>query len=138
MPKRELLLRDKDRPPSQRLVKTRAAKVVEAPYEMANLYPRETGLPVTVWASPRGRARHDAQLKVCRTPGDRMDPSNLAVVAIRPTPRVVHGPLAQSDFTPVAEWIALNEDALIGYWEGTLGTIEFAAKLRRLGDPTPR
>jgi hypothetical protein len=24
-------------------------------YEMANLYPAETGLPVTVWVSPRGR-----------------------------------------------------------------------------------
>jgi hypothetical protein len=23
-------------------------------YEMANLYPRETGLPMTVWVSPRG------------------------------------------------------------------------------------
>jgi hypothetical protein len=127
-------VREKKNPPAQRLVKTRPAKTVEAPYEMANLYPRETGLPMTVWASPRGRARHDARIKVCRTRGDRMDPANLAVVAIRPAPRVVKGPLAQSDFAPVAAWIALNEDALIGYWDGTLGTIEFAARLRPLGD----
>jgi hypothetical protein len=63
-----------------------------------------------------------------------MAPTNLAVVAIPPTPGVVHGPLAQSDFAPVAEWIALNEAALIDFWNGTLGTIEFAASLRRLGD----
>jgi hypothetical protein len=63
-----------------------------------------------------------------------MDPTNLAVVAIRPTPRVVLGPLAQRDFAPVAEWIALNEAALIDYRNGTLGTLEFAARLRRLGD----
>jgi hypothetical protein len=127
-------IREKKRPPVQRLVKARPAKTVEAPYEMANLYPRETGLPMTVWVRPRGRARHDARVKVCRTRGDNMDPSNLAVVAIRPTPRVVRGPLAQSDFAPVTAWITLNEDTLIGYWNGTLGTIEFAASLRCIGD----
>jgi hypothetical protein len=105
---------------------------------MANLYPRETGLPMTVWAGPRGHARHDARIKVCRTHGDNMDPTNLAVVAIRPSPRVVHGPLAQRDFAPVAEWIVLNEAALIDYWNGTLGTGEFVARLRRLGDVTEK
>jgi hypothetical protein len=131
-------LREKDRPSAQRLVKARRVNTVEAPYEMANLYPRQTGLPMTVWASPRGRARHDLRIKVCRTHGDNMDPTNLAVVAVRPVPHVVHGPLAQSDFAPVAEWIALNQDALIGYWNGALDTIEFASKLRRLGEtPSP-
>ena len=67
-----------------------------------------------------------------------MDGTNLAVVAIRPVPRVVHGPLAQSDFAPVAEWITLNEAALIGFWDGKLGTIEFASSLRRLGDTARR
>jgi len=126
-------LREKSRPPAQRIIKGRSVKTVDDPYLMANLYPRETGLPMTVWASPRANARHDARIKVCRTPGDNMDPTNLAVVAIRPAPHVVHGPLAQRDFAPVAEWIALNEDALIGFWNGTLGTIEFVARLRRLG-----
>ena len=131
-------LRDKKRPPGQPLVKTLPAKRVADPYEMANLYPRETGLPMTVWASPHGRSRQDARIKVCRTRGDKMDPANTAAVAIRPEPRVIHGPLAQSDFAPVAAWIALNEAALLDYWNGTLGTIEFAASLRRLGDTAPR
>ena len=48
-------------------------------------------------------------------------------------PHVVHGPLAQSDFAPVAEWIKLNEAALIGYWNGTLSTLELVTSLRRLG-----
>ena len=30
-------------------------------FEMANLYPDTTGLPMTVWISPRGNARHDAR-----------------------------------------------------------------------------
>ena len=28
-------------------------------FEMANLYPSETGLPMTVWVSPRCNAGHD-------------------------------------------------------------------------------
>jgi hypothetical protein len=68
-------------------------------YEMANLYPDTTGLPMTVWVSPRGNARHDVRIKVNMTHGDRMDITNTAVVAVdrcrafsqvssrRPTPR---------------------------------------------------
>jgi hypothetical protein len=123
-------LREKKRPPAQRLIKPRPVNTDADPYEMANLYPRDTGLPMTVWVSQR--ARHDARIKVCRTHGDRMDGTNLAVVAIRPSPWIVHGPLAQRDFAPVAAWIAQNEAALIDYWNGTLSTLEFAARLQPL------
>ena len=71
-------------------------------YELANLYPRETGLPVTVWASPRGAARHDARIKVSAVPGDRMVFDDAAVVAIRPEPRLLHGDLAPAVMARVA------------------------------------
>jgi hypothetical protein len=103
-------------------------------YEMANLYPRDTGLPMTVWVSPRGRAWHDARVKVCLTHGDRMDATNIAAVAIRPVPRIVSGQLMARDFALVSSWIALNECALLAYWDGTLSTIELAGRLRRLPD----
>ena len=122
----------KKTPPSKRVVKTRAAKTgVGDMYKMANLYPRDTGLPMTIWVSPRGFARHDARIKVCLSSGDKMDATNTAVVGIRPAPRIIKGPLGQSDYAPVAAWISLNEAALIGYWDGTLGTIEFVTALRR-------
>jgi hypothetical protein len=38
-------------------------------YEMANLFPGTTGLPMAVWVSPRGRARLDARVKDSLTPG---------------------------------------------------------------------
>ncbi len=129
---------EKKRPPVQRLVKGRPVNTDADTYEMANLYPRDTGLPMTVWVGPRARARHDVRIKVCRTHGDRMDGSNLAVVAIRPTPRIVHGPLQQSDFAPVAAWITLNEAVLIDYWNGKLSTFELGTRLRRLGDATAK
>jgi hypothetical protein len=40
----------------------------DALFEMANLFPGTTGLPMTVWVSPRGNARHDVRVKVNMTP----------------------------------------------------------------------
>jgi hypothetical protein len=65
-------------------------------FEMANLYPETTGLPMTVWVSPRGTARHDVQIKVNMTHGDQMHIANTAVVGVRPRPRVVTGRLSPS------------------------------------------
>ena len=48
------------------------SEAAEAPYEMVNLVPRITGLPMTVWASPRGQARHDVRIKINPTHGRQM------------------------------------------------------------------
>ena len=106
----------------------------EAPFEMANLYPRDTGLPMTIWVSPRGRARHDVRVKVCETPGDRMDPTNTAVFAVRPVPRMLHGQVSGDDAELVARWIGINAEALIAYWQGELSTVEFALRMKKVAE----
>jgi hypothetical protein len=37
-------------------------------FQVTNVYPRTSGLPMTVWMSPRGRAGHDARIEICRVP----------------------------------------------------------------------
>ena len=101
-------------------------------FEMANLYPRDTGLPMTIWVSPKGKARHDVRIKVCATPGNRMDATNTAVVAVRPHPRLLHGELPPEELDAVSRWIAINASALIDYWEGEASTVEFAGRLRKI------
>lgn len=101
-------------------------------FEMANLYPRTTGLPMTVWVSPRGGARHDARVKVSRHGGDRMVPEDAAVVSIRPQPALIEGTLGPREFDLVARWIGLNQAALIEYWDGGIDTIELGARLLRI------
>jgi hypothetical protein len=91
-------------------------------FEMANLYPDTTGLPMTVWISPRGNARHDVRVKVNVTHGNQMSIANTAVVGVRPTPRVISGRLSAGDAQAVFRWIALNIDALVAYWEGHTDT----------------
>jgi len=93
-------------------------------YEMANLYPRTTGLPMTIWVIPRGKARHDVRIKVNMTHGNQMNIDNTATVAVRPSPRVVAGQLPADDERAVANWVTLNAEAILAYWNGDIDTLE--------------
>ncbi len=101
-------------------------------FEMANLYPSTTGLPMTIWVSPRGGARHDVRIKVCTVHGANMNIGATAIVALRPVPHVVAGDLSAEDFAAVGSWIAVNLAPLIEYWDGAIDTIELAGRLRRV------
>ena len=101
-------------------------------FEMANLFPATTGLPMTVWVSPRGNARHDVRVKVNTTHGNRISPADTAVVGVRPTPRVIAGRLSPDDQRAVFEWVRLNTAALVEYWEGRIDTIQLGHRLMPL------
>src|SRR5580704_18390880 len=85
-------------------------------YEMANLYPRTTGLPMTVWVGPRGNARHDVRIKVNMSHGNQMNVDNTAVVGVRPAPHLIAGRLSSQDQHLVFEWVGLNAAAIFAYW----------------------
>jgi hypothetical protein len=104
-------------------------------FHMTNLSPRMTGLPMSVWVSPRGNARHDVRIKVNMAHGNQMSIDNTAIVAVRPSPRVVAGRLDTDDQRAVAGWIGLNLDAIVAYWDSEIDTGEFIERLRKL--PTP-
>ena len=104
----------------------------DALFEMANIYPSDSGLPMTVWVGPRGRARHDVRVKVNMTHGNQMSISNTAVVAVRPTPHVVAGHLSTADLRAVSDWIRLNEAAIVAHWDGRISAIEFGRRIQRL------
>lgn len=101
-------------------------------WEMVNLWPEDTGLPMTVHAQPRGGARHDVRLKVHRGHGRRMSAGNTAVIGVRPVPHLVENGLKPKDQVLVYQWAALNEAALVDYWEGRIGTTELIARLQKL------
>jgi len=99
---------------------------------MTNLSPRMTGLPMAVWVSPRGNARHDVRIKVNTTHGNRTTIEDTSVVAVRPAPRVVAGELTPEDRRLVADWVRLNLEAIIGYWENEVDTGQFLERLKVL------
>ena len=101
------------------------------PYEMVSIYPADSGLPMTIWAGPRGNARHDIRVKVNMSHGNSMSITNTATVALRP-PRLIAGQLSTADRKAVVDWLRLNETALEAHWDGQISGIELGRRLRRL------
>ena len=111
-----------------------AADEADDLFEMANLSPTLTGLPMIVWISERGRARHDARVKVSLVHGRRVHPNRTASVSVRP--RVEAGPeLDCRDMELVRHWIEINQEAIIAYWNGDLLTDEVIARLKPVTSP---
>ena len=105
---------------------------------MTNLYPRSTGLPMVIWVRPRYGVPHDVRVKVSMAHGQRMDPGNLAVVALRPRPpRVVAGQLSAADLRAVAQWIELNEAVIMDHWNELIDGAQLVQRLRPLSPPIP-
>ncbi len=98
---------------------------------MANLFPKTTGLPRTVWVGPKAGARHDARIKVSAHP-NRMDLKGAAILSIRPEPRLLHGEMSSIEFQMFAAWISLNEQALLAHWDGKIDALEMAQSLKRV------
>ena len=109
-----------------------AAAAADELFEMANLFPQTTGLPMTVWVSPRGNARHDVRIKVNMTRGNQMTLENTAVVGIRPSPHLIAGSLSAADERAVFDWITLNSAAILAYWDGDIDTVQLAQMLKPL------
>ncbi len=91
----------------------------EAPFEMANLFPKHTGLPFVVWISVRGGARHDVRVKV--SADAKAMPGDMATVGIRPV-QVLEGEVDANGLNLLQAWIELNRATLISYWEGQIDT----------------
>ncbi|HEX9843778.1 MAG TPA: hypothetical protein VGC20_13555 [bacterium] len=104
----------------------------EPPFEMANLRPKNTGLPMVIWVSEKGRARHGPRIKVSRQHGSKMDALNTVSVTIDNEPRVVGGELPARDLDALKRYIALNIEPLLGFWNGELDTVELVARLRQI------
>jgi len=93
-------------------------------FEMANLRPERTGLPFVVFISQKGGARHDVRVKIAR--GAKVRASEMITVAVRPNVRVMRGALDPDDLARLAEWIELNRDVLVDYWNGNIEYTEDA------------
>ena len=102
-------------------------------FEMANLSPKRTGLPFVVWISPRAGAQHDVRVKVSR--GPKALASEFVSVALRPDVHIVGaGQLSAHEIDLLRQWIDLNRDVIIGYWNGDIEYTEDAiAALRPIG-----
>jgi hypothetical protein len=101
-------------------------------YAMSNLRPADTGLPMVVWVQNGEGVRHDVRVEVSMVPGDRISKDDLAVVAVRPEPRLLHGVLSRRDLDAVVRWVTLNEAIILDYWSGVASTGELYRALQKV------
>lgn len=86
-------------------------------YGMANVPPEDTGLPagVVVFVSPQ-QGQHGPRIKVSNTPG-RMVPTDTFSVTIEDHPQVVgQAKFPASTVAKIGEWVVLNKEVLMRYW----------------------
>jgi hypothetical protein len=94
-------------------------------FGIASVSPKSTGLPFVVWITPSFGAPHDVRVWVSK--GLKARSSELAPVAIRPHVRVIgDGEMAAHDLDLLKEWLALDRDVIIRYWDGDIESTEDA------------
>ena len=92
-------------------------------FEFTELYPELTGLPFYVWVQPSMGARHGVRVGVSydnRNVGGR----DLVSVAIRPDVRVVKGKLNNRNLALLRQWVSLNRDMIVKYWNNGTETMD--------------
>jgi hypothetical protein len=87
---------------------------------MANLSPRLTGLPFSIWISPRGDAQHAVRVMLSLRP--KMVPSEMASVTVEAPIKEIGNERQLSDqqLKLLRRWIELNREVIVKFWNGEI------------------
>jgi hypothetical protein len=115
-----------------------AAEEADRLFEMANLRQVETGLPMIIWADVDRKGSHNQpRLKVSTSHATRVGDDELVSVSIEDSPKILQknkqDVLSSADMQALSEYIRLNKAALLGYWNGEIGTLELHRHLKKVG-----
>jgi hypothetical protein len=99
-------------------------------FEMANLRPKYTGLPMVIWVSERGRTQHGPRIKVSRVRGDKIDPHNTVTMTIEDNPQVIGEGISGKDLVVLRRFIRSNKHVLLSYWNREIDTGELFEKIK--------
>ena len=99
-------------------------------FEMANLFPKDTGLSRAIFVSENIGLRHGPRIKVSSVSGGKMVIQNATVVGILPKPRIIIGKLDLKDKQSIFEWIKINTPLLINLWNRQITQKEFIEQFK--------
>ncbi|MDE7153334.1 MAG: hypothetical protein K2O00_02665 [Muribaculaceae bacterium] len=97
----------------------------------ARLTPKETGVNATLWVSER---QYGLEPFIIVGTTNSLRSSDI-MISINDYPKVLApegAVVPETLLHPVQEWINLNKDLLIKYWEGDIGTGEFCIELKKI------
>jgi hypothetical protein len=99
---------------------------------MASFRKDATGVDNTIWVSPKGRTRGAARIKVAINPPDSLNAtSETASVAIHDG-SVTEGHIPSHILRQVQEFVKINGEVLIEYWEERIDTRQLDQRLTRI------
>ena len=98
-------------------------------YEMANISTNRTGLPVTVFCSPKGRAKHECRVKVSNIKGG-INEYDVFSISVKDLSIEGYCKLSSDDLETVRWWIHRNRFAILDFWKERLDTLEFLQELK--------
>ena len=97
---------------------------------MASFRTDATGVDNTIWVSPKGRTRHAARIKVAIDPPDSLNAiSQTASVAVHDG-SVAEGHIPSQILRQVQEFVRINREVLIDYWEERIDTRQLDQRLK--------
>jgi len=99
-------------------------------FGMTGLRGTKTGLPVYIWVSHNGGAKHDVRIKVSDT--HRYNPDGETIIGLRPEFHIIHGEMDRKVETLVRRWAELNMDALIALWDEDIDHEGFEERMVRV------
>ncbi len=98
--------------------------------EMVSYRKNVTGVDNTVFISPKGRTQHGPRIKVAINPPDSVNPhTETAVVTLDGS--VVVGQIEADLLRQVREFLAINREAVLAYWNYEIDTDQLRQRLRR-------
>jgi len=101
-------------------------------WEMANLRPKDTGIDnYVIWISSGEAVQHGPRIKIAK--GLKWDKKNNATLPLTGLPRIIGDiGVTQDEFSKIVEWINLNKDALMLFWNSELSTKEILELLKKI------
>ena len=102
-------------------------------YEMANLDSETTGLPMYIFCSPKGNAKHECRIKVCNVVS-KMNEDDVFSIDVSSFKIRGECKLSKDNLERVKWWIYFNRFVLLDYWKGRINTKTFLNSVKNILD----
>lgn len=101
-------------------------------YEMANLRPNETGLPMVIWVQPKtGKEKHGPRIKVQSIHGSKVYLDKMISIGFDRNGNIENfGGLSKKDLDIVSKFIKKNVIYLLQLWDDEISPAEFSKKIK--------
>ena len=107
-------------------------------FEMSNIRKKESGLPMNIYVSSGGsvNSQHGPRIKVMTSTGDKFNPSSTVSIMLKKDITVDdvigYHKLPSDMITALRQYINLNYDILMRYWNDEISTTEMVIGLKSI------